>query len=84
MSKRRNRRRRFHGLEDIQEILDRDQKRRTYFGHCAYCGRELASDDWHWMWDEFGQRVRKCNNERRCYAGRKPEADAAFKRALRK
>lgn len=37
-----------------------------------------------WMRDEFGQRVRKCNNERRCYAGRRPEADEAFKRALRK
>lgn len=46
--------------------------------------RSLSITNWHWMRDEFGQRVRKCNNERRCYASRKPEADAAFRRAMRK
>ena len=55
-----------------------------YYGRCAYCGRLLTATNWHWMRDEFGQRVRKCNNERRCYASRKPEADAAFRRAMRK
>lgn len=82
---RKNRRRIYRkSLGDIQAFLERDRTRQIYFGKCAYCGRELGANDWHWMRDEFGQRVRKCNNERRCYAGRRPEADEAFKRALRK
>ena len=81
---RRNRRKIFKGLDEIQELLDREDSRRLYFGKCAYCGRTLGPADWHWMWDEFGQRVRKCNNERHCYALRKPAADAAFRRAMRK
>lgn len=54
-----------------------------YYGTCAYCGRRLGPNNWHWMWDEFGQRVKKCNNERRCYDGRSRESSEAFKRAFR-
>lgn len=82
MGKRRNRRKIFKGLDEIQELLDREDSRRLYFGKCAYCGRNLGTADWHWMWDEFGQRVKKCNNERACYNRRSEIAEKAFRRAV--
>lgn len=39
---RRNRRKIFKGLDEIQELLDREDSRRLYFGKCAYCGRALG------------------------------------------
>lgn len=35
-------------------------------GRCAYCGRRIYPGGWHWMYDEFGQQVKKCNDERLC------------------
>ena len=83
MGKRRNRRKIFKGLDDIQELIDREDVRRLYFGKCAYCGRNLGPADWHWMWDEFGQRVRKCNNEYYCIRKCSRLAYRALERARR-
>lgn len=55
-----------------------------YYGRCAYCGRLLGASNWHWMRDEFGQKVKKCNNERACYAKRSEIAEKAFRRAVRR
>ena len=49
----------------------------------AYCGRLLTATSWHWMRDEFGQLVKKCNNERACYNRRTDVAEKAFRRAVR-
>jgi hypothetical protein len=51
---------------------------------CAFCGRLLDYDDWHWFWDEYGQRVKKCNNELECSKSRRPIADESFRRAIRR
>lgn len=53
MGKRRNRRKIFKGLNEIQELLDREDSRRLYFGKCAYCGRALGSAYWQ------GKRIQK-------------------------
>lgn len=50
---------------------------------CAYCGLELHPGEWHWMWDEFGQRVRKCNDERRCATHRRDISEESFRRAMK-
>lgn len=50
---------------------------------CAYCGKELAPGEWHWMYDEFGQRVRKCNDERTCQENRRSECEESFRKAMR-
>ncbi len=40
---------------------------RKPIGYCAYCGRALYSEQsYHWMYDEDGQRVRKCKDESHC------------------
>ena len=54
-----------------------------YYGRCAYCGRLLTATSWHWMRDEYGQLVKKCNNERACYNRRTDVAEKAFRRAVR-
>lgn len=50
---------------------------------CAFCGRVLGVNDWHWMFDEYGQRVRKCNNEHVCYSRRSVAGNEAFIRAIK-
>jgi hypothetical protein len=35
------------------------------------------------MYDEFGQRVRKCNDERACQKNRRPECEDSFRKAMR-
>lgn len=80
---RRNRRKIFKGLDEMQELIDREDSRRIYFGKCAYCGRNLGPADWHWMRDEFGQMVKKCNNERDCSAHRRRESEKSFRKAMR-
>jgi hypothetical protein len=51
---------------------------------CAFCGRLLPVSGWHWFRDEFGQRVRKCNDERSCMKSRKLAAEESFRRAIRR
>jgi hypothetical protein len=36
------------------------------------------------MYDEFGQRVKKCNNEQICHSQRRKTAEEAFREALRR
>ena len=38
----------------------------TSDGRCAYCGRRIYPGGWHWMYDEWGQQVKKCNAESAC------------------
>lgn len=56
-----------------------------FAGRCAYCGRELYDGHWHWMYDEFGQQVKKCNDERNCHRRRAeiPGMEDSFHRAIR-
>lgn len=81
---RKNRRRQKDTEQAIQalrkELL---QKRGGEYHLCAYCGRKLYSGQWHWMYDEFGQRVRKCNDERACQENRRPECEESFRKAMR-
>ncbi len=54
-------------------------------GRCAYCGRGLFHERaFHWIYDEDGQRVRKCNDEKHCRRVRKkiPKQEDSFCRAV--
>ena len=51
---------------------------------CAFCGRLLPVSGWHWFRDEFGQFVKKCNNERACMSQRKTTAEVSFRKAIRR
>lgn len=51
---------------------------------CAYCGRLLGSCEYHYVYDEFGQRVRKCNDEAYCQAHRKEQAEEAYIEAIQR
>lgn len=56
-------------------------------GRCAYCGKLLYHErSFHWMIDEDGQRVRKCNDEIYCRKVRREIAGQAesFHRAATK
>lgn len=67
-------------LHELEQELN---VKRDVCYRCAYCGRELHPGEWHWMWDEFGQRVRKCNDERACQKNRRPECEDSFRKAMR-
>ncbi len=71
------------GTEQLHTIpLDKPKKKAL--SRCAYCGRLLGVSGWHWMVDEFGQRVRKCNDERNCKRKRKDAAEEAYEAAVRR
>lgn len=53
-------------------------------GNCAYCGRPLHSGEWHYVIDEFGQLVRKCNDARSCYERMGECNRKSLKRALKR
>lgn len=53
-------------------------------GNCAYCGRPLHSGEWHYVIDEFGQLVRKCNDARSCYERMGEDNQKSLKRALKR
>lgn len=55
----------------------------SFDGRCAYCGKLVKPGQWHWMYDEFGQRVRKCNDERAFQENRRPECEDSFRKAMR-
>lgn len=67
----------------LPELEQKFTRKQDICCRCAYCGLELHPGNWHWMWDEFGQRVRKCNNERRCAAQRRDIGEDAFRRAMK-
>ena len=52
-------------------------------GNCAYCGRPLRKGEGHWVIDEWGQLVRKCNDSRSCYERMGEDNQKSLKRALR-
>lgn len=51
---------------------------------CAFCGRLLGSHEYHYIYDEFGQRVRKCNDEAYCRMHRKEQAEEAYIEAIQR
>lgn len=53
-------------------------------GNCAYCGRPLRKGEGHWVIDEWGQLVRKCNDSRFCYERMGEDNLKSLKRALRR
>lgn len=53
-------------------------------GNCAYCGRPLRKGEGHWVLDEWGQMVRKCNDSRSCYERMGEDNQKSLKRALRR
>lgn len=53
-------------------------------GNCAYCGRPLRKGEGHWVVDEFGQLVRKCNDARSCYERMGEDNQKSLKRALKR
>lgn len=53
-------------------------------GNCAYCGRSLRKGEGHWVVDEFGQLVRKCNDSRSCYERMGECNRKSLKRALKR
>jgi hypothetical protein len=38
----------------------------------------FRESSWHWIYDEFGQRVKKCNNEAICRECRSQEGEDAY------
>ncbi|MCI1750907.1 MAG: hypothetical protein LKI17_06255 [Megasphaera cerevisiae] len=63
--------------------MNTNQGRHDDRSRCAFCGRLLGAYEWHWIWDEFGQRCRKCNDEKECYRRRRSAAEAAYRKAIR-
>lgn len=80
---RKNRRRQKNTEQAIQALRKELLQNRGEYHWCAYCGRKLYPGQWHWMYDEFGQRVRKCNDERTCQENRRPECEESFRKAMR-
>lgn len=80
---RRTRRYRKSPREPIVIIQNRQQPRKA-MSRCAYCGRLLGSCEYHYVYDEFGQRVRKCNDEAYCQAHRKEQAEEAYIEAVKR
>ena len=80
---RKNRRRQKNTEQAIQALRKELLQNRGESHWCAYCGRKLYSGQWHWMYDEFGQLVRKCNDERTCQVNRRPECEESFRKAMR-
>ena len=72
------------GDDLAREFPDLVKKTEPYEGRCAYCGRLLHPGGWHWMRDEFGQLVRKCNDEYYCIRKCSRLAYRALERARRK
>nr|DAX50925.1 MAG TPA: HNH endonuclease [Caudoviricetes sp.] len=77
---RRNKRRHYQAPRIV--ILgktDKKNKPRESASRCAFCGRPLFRESaWHWIYDEFGQRVKKCNNEALCRECRSQEGEDAY------
>lgn len=80
---RKNRRRRKDTEQAIQSLQKELLQNRGDYHLCVYYGRRLYSGQWHWMYDEFGQLVHKCNDERACQKNRRPECEDSFRKAMR-
>ena len=71
------------GDDLAREFPNLVRKVEPYEGRCAYCGRPLRPGGWHWMRDEFGQLVRKCDDEYYCLRHCSKLAYRALERARR-
>ena len=81
---RRNKRKKARALALLWTEELKEQLGLSHFeGRCAYCGAPLHPGKWHWMRDEFGQRVKKCNDERNCLENRCPECEESFRKAMK-
>lgn len=65
-------------------IVQNTKQPKMAMSRCAFCGRLLDDGDFYWFPDEFGQFVRKCNDERSCMRSRKQAAEDSFRRAIRR
>lgn len=59
-------------------IVQNTKQPKMAMSRCAYCGRLFGSHEYHYIYDEFGQRVRKCNDEAYCRMHRKEQAEEAY------
>ncbi len=80
---RRNKRYRKGPREPIV-IIQKIQEPKKVRSRCAFCGRLLDDGDFYWFPDEFGQFVRKCNDEAYCRMHRKEQAEEAYIEAIRR
>lgn len=80
--KRRPRRRQAPDDSWVPKIEAEFIKKRDNDGNCSYCGSPLKPGGWHWMYDEFGQMVRKCNNEGYCRRHRTERNEESFRKAI--
>lgn len=65
-------------------IVQNSKQPKMAMSRCAFCGRLLGSREYHYIYDEFGQRVRKCNDEARCAMHRKEQAEEAYIEAIKR
>lgn len=65
-------------------IVQHIQQPKKSLSRCAFCGRLFGSHEYHYIYDEFGQRVRKCNDEAYCRMHRKEQAEEAYIEAIRR
>ncbi len=64
---RKSRRKRISQDNVIKRLQQELKPRVEPLGRCAYCGSLLWEEsEYHWMYDEDGQRVRKCNDDSCC------------------
>ena len=78
---RRNKRRHYQAprIVILGKTAEKNNKLRKSVSRCAFCGRPLFRESaWHWIYDEFGQRVKKCNNESICRECRSQEGEDAY------
>lgn len=78
---RRNKRRHYQAprIVILGKTAEKNNKPRESVSRCAFCGRPLFRESaWHWMYDEFGQKVKKCNNEAICRECRSQEGEDAY------
>lgn len=78
---RKNKRRHYqaHRIVILGKTAEKKGERPKPVSRCAFCGRPLFRESaWHWTYDEFGQRVRKCNNESICRECRSQEGEDAY------
>lgn len=81
---RKNRRKLQSSVTPIRELRNKFCHKPKHFdGRCSYCGRYIYPGTWHWMYDEWCQRVKKCNDEWHCSRKRDWKQEASFRKAMR-
>lgn len=68
----RNKRRHYQAprIVILGKTAEKNNKPRESASRCAFCGRPLFRESaWHWIYDEFGQRVKKSRRRGRVYYG---------------